>query len=61
MAALAKVGQSVLERALGRLPPRAPDGTVKLGLDEPDDAAAYVTPSGDIVVSSVDAFPCIRR
>ena len=52
----AKVGQSVLDRALGRLPPRAPDDTVKLGLDEPDDAAAYVTPSGDVVVSSVDAF-----
>ena len=52
----AKVGQSVLDRALGRLPPRAPDDTVELGLDTPDDAAAYRTPSGDVVVSSVDAF-----
>ena len=52
----AKVGQSVLDRALSRLPPRAPDDTVKLGLDEPDDAAAYTTPKGDVVVSSVDAF-----
>jgi selenide,water dikinase len=52
----AKVGQSVLDRALGRLDPRAPDDTVQLGLDKPDDAAAYVTPKGDVIVSSIDAF-----
>jgi selenide,water dikinase len=52
----AKVGQSVLDRALSRLPARAPDATVKLGLDAPDDAAAYETPKGDVIVSSVDAF-----
>ena len=52
----AKVGQSVLERALGRLDRRPPDKTVKLGLEEPDDAAAYETPKGDLIVSSVDAF-----
>jgi selenide,water dikinase len=52
----AKVGQSVLERALGRLDPQSIDETVKLGLDRPDDAAAYGTPRGDVVVRSLDAF-----
>ncbi len=52
----AKVGQSVLERALSRLPPGASDKTVKLGLERPDDAAAFETPGGDLVVSSIDAF-----
>jgi selenide,water dikinase len=52
----AKVGQSVLDRALSRLEPAAKDETVKLGLERPDDAAAYETPGGDTVVSSVDAF-----
>ena len=31
-------------------------GRVRLGLGQPDDAAAYLTPSGDTVVSSVDWF-----
>jgi selenide,water dikinase len=52
----AKVGQSVLERALSRLPPPAGDPTVKLGLDRADDAAAFETPRGDLIVSSIDAF-----
>ncbi|HEY7696873.1 MAG TPA: FAD-dependent oxidoreductase, partial [Vicinamibacteria bacterium] len=52
----AKVGQSVLERALLRLPDVANDPTVKLGLDRPDDASAFETPGGDLVVSSIDAF-----
>lgn len=52
----AKVGQSVLERALERLGPPRKDDTVLLGLDRPDDAAAYRTPGGDVVVTSVDAF-----
>jgi selenide,water dikinase len=52
----AKVGQSVLDRALARLPGAASDPTVKLGLDRPDDAAAFETPRGDIIVSSIDGF-----
>jgi selenide, water dikinase len=51
-----KVGQSILERALARLPAGPRDSTVKLGLDRPDDAAAYESPAGDVVVSSIDAF-----
>ncbi|MGH9336942.1 MAG: selenide, water dikinase SelD, partial [Vicinamibacteria bacterium] len=52
----AKVGQSVLERALARLPAGPRDSSVKLGLEAPDDAAAFETASGDLVVSSIDAF-----
>ncbi len=52
----AKVGQSILERALSRLPAGPGDPSVKLGLDRPDDAAAFETPRGDLVVSSIDAF-----
>jgi selenide,water dikinase len=52
----AKVGQNVLDRALGRLEPAAVDESVKLGLERPDDAAAYETPRGDVVVRSIDAF-----
>ena len=51
----AKVGESVLSRALGRLGAPA-DPAVVLGLAEPDDAAAVETPRGEIVVSTVDAF-----
>ncbi len=51
-----KVGESVLGRALARLPASAFDSTVKLGLDRPDDAAAFETPGGDLIVSSIDAF-----
>jgi selenide,water dikinase len=52
----AKVGQSALERALSRLAPIPKDDSVKLGLQAPDDAAAYETPGGELVVSSIDAF-----
>ena len=52
----AKVGQSVLDRALARLEPQQPRADVVLGLEAPDDAAATITPSGDVVVSSVDQF-----
>lgn len=52
----AKVGESVLHRALTRLEPHAPDESVKLGLDERDDASAFETPGGDLLVSSIDGF-----
>ena len=58
----AKAGQTTLDRALGRLReelgsgPEDGDGRVRLGLDQSDDAAAFVTPRGDVVVSSVDWF-----
>ncbi len=57
----AKAGQSTLDRALERLgdelgPGAASDGGVRLGLETPDDAAAFSTPGGDTLVSSVDWF-----
>lgn len=61
----AKAGQTTLDEALGRLreelgpgarPPGGAAGRVRLGLGQPDDAAAFVTPGGDTVVSSVDWF-----
>jgi selenide,water dikinase len=52
----AKVGESVLHRALARLDPHPPDESVKLGLDERDDASAFETPGGDLLVSSLDGF-----
>ena len=51
----AKVGESVLARALERLGV-AQDDAVVLGLASPDDAAAVATPGGEIVVATVDAF-----
>jgi selenide,water dikinase len=51
----AKVGESVLSRALERI--GAPlDPTVLLGLHERDDVAAVATPRGEVIVSSVDSF-----
>lgn len=65
----AKAGQTTLDRALARLREEMGAGAgegagagaggagrVRLGLGQPDDAAAFVTPSGDTVVSSVDWF-----
>ena len=58
----AKAGQTTLDRALGRLRDElgagagATGGSVRLGLDQSDDAAAFATPRGDVVVSSVDWF-----
>lgn len=53
----AKLGQTALQRALSRLDPPRADASVVLGLDAPDDAAAVVSPSGDVIASSLDAFP----
>ncbi len=58
----AKAGQTTLDRALGRLAaergsgPPEQEAAVRLGLAHADDAAAFATPSGDVVVSSVDWF-----
>jgi selenide,water dikinase len=52
----AKVGQSILDRALDRLEPRERSASDRLGLAPRDDAAAFRSPSGDLMVSSVDAF-----
>ena len=52
----AKVGPSPLAAALGRLAPSHPDPSVLLGLAAGDDAAAVRTPSGDVVLATVDAF-----
>lgn len=51
----AKVGESVLARALERLGV-ASDPSVVLGLATPDDVAAVLTERGEVLVSSVDAF-----
>jgi selenide,water dikinase len=51
----AKVGESVLTRALERLGARA-DPTVILGLDVPDDAAAVETARGEVIASTIDGF-----
>ncbi len=52
----AKLSQDALARALGRLgaSPAAPE--VVLGLAEADDAAAFRTPGGELLVASVDSF-----
>ncbi len=58
----AKAGQTTLDRALHRLRselgpgPRGSGDRVRLGLDQSDDAAAYATAGGEVVVSSVDWF-----
>ncbi len=51
----AKVGESVLQRALARLDVRS-DDAVLLGLEAPDDAAAVRMPRGEVVVASIDGF-----
>lgn len=54
----AKLGQTTLDRALARLPQSetVESGEIELGIAEGDDAAAYRTPEGSRIVSSVDQF-----
>lgn len=52
----AKAGQTVLERVFARLPPPPADESVVLGLDPPDDVAAFATPGGEQVLLTLDAF-----
>jgi len=51
----AKVGESALMRALGRLDPTTHPAVI-LGLTQPDDAAAVETERGEIVAATVDSF-----
>lgn len=52
----AKVGASPLSAALARLDPALADPSVRLGLDRPDDAAAYTLPGGETLLATVDGF-----
>jgi len=52
----AKVAQSVLARALARLPGLAAAEEAVIGLSAPDDAAVQAVPPGKMLVQSVDYF-----
>jgi selenide,water dikinase len=52
----AKLDAGALARTLAALPPAARDDAVLVGLEKRDDAAALRTPSGDVVIASVDGF-----
>ncbi len=52
----AKLGQRRLEEALRRLGPPPADPSVELGLESPDDAAAWEVGGGRRAVASIDAF-----
>ena len=51
----AKLPGRVLSRVLARLPRQAA-GDILLGLQAPDDAAAFAVPTGKVLVQSVDQF-----
>ena len=51
----AKVGATVLARVMNEIEPVARDD-VLIGLDDPDDAAVVETPSGKVMVHTVDSF-----
>ena len=52
----AKVGAGGLARVLERLGPATRDPRVQVGLDAPDDAAAFETRSKDVLLATVDGF-----
>lgn len=51
----AKVGASILSRALARIEPARKDG-ILIGLEAPDDAAVFTAPVGKALVQTVDQF-----
>src|SRR5262245_43523106 len=52
----AKVDAPALARVLAALPPAPADDSVLVGLACPDDAAALRTPTGDVLLATVDGF-----